>query len=80
MEHDLFRCYAAELEVLIETIRHLDEMSEVSAEFRTLVSATRHLFMLHEHLEREEDVIFPYVRLAADRGYEVLLKEPDSEW
>ena len=76
VEHDLFRCYAAELKALTETIMELEEMSDVSAEFRTLIRVARYLHILHEHMEREEDVIFPYLR---KRGYMGLCSAAERE-
>ena len=66
VEHDLFRCHAAELNALTKTITHLNHLSDVSAEFRTLIRVVRYLDMLREHMDREEDIIFPYLRV---RGY-----------
>jgi DUF438 domain-containing protein len=62
VEHDLFRCYAAELKALSMTIMQVEHMSDVSAEFRTLIRVSRYLNLLWEHMDREEDIIFPYLR------------------
>jgi DUF438 domain-containing protein len=76
VEHDLFRCNVAELSSLAKTIMHLDEMSDVSAEFRSLVRVARYLSMLHEHMAREEDIIFPYLR---KRGFSTLCLTAEKE-
>ena len=76
VEHDLFRCNVAELLGLAKTIMHLEEMSDVSAEFRSLVRVVGYLSMLHEHMEREEDVIFPYLR---KRGFSTLCLTAEKE-
>jgi len=62
VEHNLFRCNAAELCVLAGSIMHLEEMSDVSTEFRTLTRVVRYLSLLREHMEREDDMIFPYLK------------------
>jgi DUF438 domain-containing protein len=76
VEHDLFRCYAAELNALADTISHLEVLSDVSAEFRLLVRVARYLYILHEHMEREEDIVFPYLR---NRGYKNLCSAAEKE-
>lgn len=61
VEHDLFRCFVGDLQKVSDDISGLESLSNVSAEFRRLVHVVGHLSALKEHLQREEDVIFPYL-------------------
>ena len=76
VEHDLFRCNVADLTVQARSIMHLEEMSDVSTEFRSLVRVTRYLSMLREHMAREEDIIFPYLK---KRGFSTLCLTAEKE-
>jgi len=60
-EHDLARCYLADLNSAADTIQGLDCLTDVSSEFRILGHIIRHLNDMKEHIEREEYVIFPYL-------------------
>ncbi len=62
VEHEMFRCLLAELENVVFQISLLDELSDTSAEFRRLGHIMRHLSVMKEHIEREEHIIFPYLR------------------
>ncbi len=62
IEHDLMRCLLADLDEVVGQIRELDELRDVGCEFRRLVHITSHLNVMKEHIEREEYVIFPYLR------------------
>jgi len=62
VEHDLTRCFLADLNNVAETIWGLDSLTDVSSEFRNLANILGHFRVMKEHIEREEDVIFPYLR------------------
>jgi DUF438 domain-containing protein len=62
VEHDLMRCFVADLYDVAETIRSLYELSDVSSEFRRLMHLAGHLRAMKRHFDREDDVIFPYLR------------------
>ncbi|MHC4517114.1 MAG: DUF438 domain-containing protein, partial [Planctomycetota bacterium] len=62
VEHDLFRCFAAELKKVSDDIAGLKSLSDVSSEFRRLVHVVGHLSAVKEHLQREEDIIFPHLK------------------
>jgi len=62
VEHDLIRCFLADLNDVVEDILHLNHLTDVNSEFRKLAHITRHLNVTKEHIEREEDVIFPFLR------------------
>jgi DUF438 domain-containing protein len=58
-EHDLIRCYLADLNSVAVTIRGLHYLTDVSPEFRNLCQIIRHLSIIIEHIDREEYIIFP---------------------
>lgn len=62
VEHDLIRCFLTDLNDVVETIQHMNYLTDVSLEFRKLAHITEHLNITKEHIEREEDVIFPSLR------------------
>jgi len=61
-EHDLFRGLIADLEDVTEEVANIENLTDVSSEFRRLADIVARLSTAIEHIEREEDVIFPYVR------------------
>ncbi len=60
-EHDLIRCYLADLNSAAVTIRCLNYLTDVSSEFRNLCQIIRNMSIIKEHIEREEYIIFPYL-------------------
>ena len=62
VEHDLTRCFLDDLNNIAETIWGLNGLTDVSLEFRTLASVLGYFRVMKEHIEREEDIIFPYLR------------------
>ncbi|MHC4911692.1 MAG: DUF438 domain-containing protein [Planctomycetota bacterium] len=68
VEHDLARCFLADLNELLDDIANLKYLTDVSSEFRKLCHIVGHLSVTKEHIDREEDVIFPYLRNHAGAG------------
>ncbi|MHC4265059.1 MAG: hemerythrin domain-containing protein [Planctomycetota bacterium] len=62
VEHDLARCFLADLNNVAETIWGLNGLTDVSSEFRNLANILGHFRVMKEHVEREEDIIFPYLK------------------
>jgi DUF438 domain-containing protein len=62
VEHDLIRCFLADLNNVSEDILGLSNLTDVSSEFYKLSHIIAHLSVMREHIEREEDIIFPYLR------------------
>jgi len=62
VEHDLIRCFLADLNLVVSDIQHLDHITDVNSEFRKLTHITEHLHAMREHFDREDDVIFPYLK------------------
>ena len=75
-EHTLARCYLADLAQITEEIDHLDSLTDVSSEFRRLLQAIDHFYRFKRHIEREEDIIFPYLR---KHGWKGLCKADEDE-
>jgi DUF438 domain-containing protein len=58
-EHDLVRCYLADLNSAAAAVRCAQYLTDVSSEFRNLCRIIRHLSIIIHHMDREEYVIFP---------------------
>lgn len=76
VEHELTRCFLADLNNAAKDIQCLDSLTDVSSEFRNLANILEHFRVMKEHIEREEDVIFPYLRKF---GWEGLCKAAQTE-
>jgi len=61
VEHELARCFLADLNNIAEAIWDLDYLTDVSSEFRKLSHIILHLAVMKEHIDREENVIFPFL-------------------
>lgn len=61
-EHDLIRYFLADLNDVVQCIGSLNHLTDVSLEFCKLAHIIEHLNAMKEHIEREENVIFPYLR------------------
>ena len=62
VEHDLVRCFLADLNNVSGDILGLNCLTDISSEFYNLSHIIAHLSVMKEHIEREEDIIFPYLR------------------
>ena len=61
VEHDVIRCFLADLKDTVEAIEHMYHLTDTSSEFRKLAHIIEHLTAMKKHIEREDDVIFPYL-------------------
>ena len=61
-EHDLIRCFLADLEDVTEEIEKHEKIKSTSSEFMKLSHIVEHLCATEEHIEREDDIIFPYLQ------------------
>lgn len=75
-EHELTRCTLADLEDVTAEIEKLDSLTDVSSEFRKLSHTIMHLRAMEEHIEREEDIIFPYLK---NHGWTNLCKASQND-
>jgi len=72
-EHELMRCFLADLDTLVGRIEQLDRLTDTSTEFMHLSHVAEHLYGMLEHFEREDDVLFPELR---KRGWTVFSDTP----
>jgi DUF438 domain-containing protein len=68
-EHELLSYFMAELSDVTEKIIKKEQISDTSSLFRRYCHIVEHLDAMAEHIEREEDIIFPYL---ARRGWKKL--------
>ncbi len=61
-EHQLALCFIADLEQVTEAIQSAQQVTDTCTEFRKLCHIVEHLVAMFEHIEREEYIIFPYLR------------------
>lgn len=75
-EHDLTRCYLADLDDVAKEIDKLKTFTDVNSQFRKLTHIIEHLDAMIEHIEREEDVIFPMLK---KHGWTALCRASQSD-
>ncbi|MHC4236865.1 MAG: hemerythrin domain-containing protein [Planctomycetota bacterium] len=75
-EHTLARCYLGDLIQITDQINCLDTLTDVSSEFRRLLRVIDHFYQFKRHIEREEDIVFPYLR---KYGWKGLCKADEDE-
>ena len=61
-EHDLLRCFISDLEQVNKNIQSMKGLTDTCCEFRKLTHIIEHLDAMDEHIEQEEDVIFPFLK------------------
>ena len=61
VEHELARCFLSDLKKVTEAIWDIDNLTDVSSEFIKLSHIILHLAVMKEHIDREENVIFPFL-------------------
>ncbi len=61
-EHDLLRCWLGDLEEINLQIRSIEEMKDSSDWFMRLGHIVEHLNGWQEHLDREDDILFPFLQ------------------
>jgi DUF438 domain-containing protein len=75
-EHDMTLCFIADLEDVALRISQSEFLNDMSGEIRRLAHITDHISAIEEHIEREDDVILPALRL---QGWESLCKAVESD-
>ncbi|MFH1613654.1 MAG: hemerythrin domain-containing protein [Planctomycetota bacterium] len=73
-EHEMFRCFLADLEAVEDAIRPLEELSNASSEFRKLSHVASHLALTEMHNEREDEIIFPQLEKHGPRNLVMALR------
>ena len=61
-EHEMLRCFLADLRDVVSAIVGEDNVRTTSSEFRKLAHIAQHLDAMEQHIEAEEDIIFPYLQ------------------
>ena len=61
-EHEVIRCFLADLNDVVRVIAGMHSLSDLSYEFRKLAHLIAHLAAVKRHIDREDDVIFPSLR------------------
>lgn len=61
-EHEMTLCFVADLEDVAIQIQQKNALTATSGEFMRLAHIVEHLNALEEHMERENDVLFPTLR------------------
>jgi DUF438 domain-containing protein len=58
-EHEMFECFLADLEGINLMIQDVENLTELSSEYRRLEHIVGHLQAIDIHSQREDDLIFP---------------------
>lgn len=75
-EHDMMRCFLADLEDIAEQIHQAPRLKPTSSEFMRLTHIVEHLNSLDEHIGREDDVLFPVLQ---EHGWKSLFSHIEGE-
>jgi len=75
-EHEIIRCFLADLEEVAERISRASHLASTSGELMQLAHIAEHLNSLEAHIGREDDVLFPALK---ERGWKSLLCRIESE-
>ncbi len=75
-EHEMFRCFLADLEEVTNRISEMDDLSDASCEFMRLSHIIEHLNAMEEHHDRENDILIPYLK---KMGWEHLCRSVESD-
>ncbi|HIJ67064.1 MAG TPA: DUF438 domain-containing protein [Planctomycetes bacterium] len=62
VEHEMLLCFLADLKELADVIKQQSELSSANSDFRKLAHIAQHLEAMVQHIEVEEDIIFPYLQ------------------
>jgi len=75
-EHEMFRCFLADLEDVTKRISKMDDLTDTSSEFMRLSHIVEHLNAMEEHHDRENDILIPYLKRM---GWEHLCRSVESD-
>jgi DUF438 domain-containing protein len=75
-EHELMRCFLADLEDVADAIGKSEHLSAAGIELMRLHHIVEHLNAMEEHVDREDDVLFPALK---DKGWKSLFTRIESE-
>ncbi|MHC5139911.1 MAG: DUF438 domain-containing protein [Planctomycetota bacterium] len=75
-EHEMTRCFLADLEEVADQINDASHLLPASGEIMRLSHIIEHLNAMQEHIGREDDVLFPALK---EYGWESLFEHVESE-
>lgn len=75
-EHEILRCFIADLEEVSGSIGQMKTLSDASSEFMRLSHILEHINAMEEHMDRENDVIFPALK---HQGWETLCRSVEND-
>ena len=75
-EHEMAQCFIADLEEIAMHIQQKDHLRSTSGEFMRLAHVVEHLNALEEHMDREDDVLFPILK---KQGWQSLFDQIEHE-
>lgn len=75
-EHEILRCFLAELEEVNDHIQQAETIRSATAEMMRLAHIAEHLNAMQEHVDRENDILFPALK---EHGWESLFSRIQSD-
>jgi DUF438 domain-containing protein len=75
-EHEMMRCFLSDLEDVTARIEKAERITGSSCEIMRLHHITEHLNALDEHLDREDDILYPALK---EKGWKSLFTRIESE-
>lgn len=75
-EHEIIRCFVAELEEVNAQIQRMEKIGPSCSEVMRLAHVAKHLNAMEEHVDRENDVLFPALKVY---GWESLFGRIQSD-
>ncbi|MBN2511629.1 MAG: DUF438 domain-containing protein [Sedimentisphaerales bacterium] len=75
-EHEMLRCFISDLEDVTLRISQMDFLNDTHHDIRRLAHIVEHVHGMQEHIDRENDVIFPLLRA---QGWDILCRSVESE-
>jgi DUF438 domain-containing protein len=75
-EHDMLQCFISDLEDIVLKISQEPFLSDTSGEIRRLEHIAEHVHAMEEHMDREDDVIYPALR---SQGWDSLCQSVEND-
>jgi DUF438 domain-containing protein len=75
-EHDMLLCFISDLEDVALKIGQSNFLNDTSGEIRRLAHIAEHISAMEEHIDRENDVIFPALRA---QGWQSLCQSAEGD-
>jgi len=75
-EHEIIRCFLAELDEINDHIQQAEDVRPATSEMMRLAHIAEHLNAMQEHVDRENDILFPALK---EHGWESLFGRIQSD-